>query len=107
MIGVHASTPDDRAAVVDGLRRWAVGVLSDQAAVELLANYRNGRFVRPGVAWVKPCVRPGWFWLDADALADYAATRTGDEQRILTLAARLVVDPWTSRRPTLGRRAAA
>ena len=56
---------------------------------------------------MKPCVRPGWFWLDADALADYAATRTGDEQRILTLAARLVVDPWTSRRPTLGRRAAA
>ena len=107
MIGVHASTPDERAAVVVGLRRWAVGVLSDQAAVELLASYRNGRFVRPGVVWVKPCVRPGWFSLDADALADYAATRTGDEQRILNLAARLVVDPWTSRRPTLGRGAAA
>ena len=49
---------------------------------------------------MKPCVRPGWFWLDADALADYAATRTGDEQRVVPPGA--VVDPWTSRRPDPG-----
>ena len=64
--------------------------------VELLTSYANGRHVRPGVAWVRPCARPGWYWLDADALADYAATRTGDERRVLALAARLVDgDPWT------------
>ena len=95
-----------RAARIAGLRRWSVGVLSDQAAVELLATYGNGWHLRPGVAWVKPCIRPGWYWLDADALADYAATRQGEEQRILTLAARLAQDPWTNRRPTISRRAA-
>jgi hypothetical protein len=44
--------------VVDGLRRWAQGSLTDQAAVELLTSYALGRHVRPGVAWVRPCV-PG------------------------------------------------
>jgi hypothetical protein len=76
--------------LVTGLRSWAEGSLADQAAVELLTSYGNGRHVRIGVAWVRPCARPGWYWLDADALADYAATRTGDEQRVLALAARLV-----------------
>lgn len=100
-------TTAERLAVLAGLRWWATGVLSDQAAVELLASYRNGRHICPGVAWVQPCIRPGWYWLDADALADFAATRQGDEQRVLTLAARLVTDPWTSRRRSPGRRAAA
>ena len=96
-----------RLAVVDGLRRWARGSLSDQAAVELLASYGNGRHVRPGVAWVRPCARPGWYWLDADALAEFAATRNGDEKRLLTLAARLVDgDPWTRRRVVNSGRAA-
>ena len=97
-----------RLAVIDGLRRWARGSLSDQAAVELLASYANGRHVRPGVAWVSPCARPGWYWLDADALASFAATRTGDERRVLALAARLVDgDPWTRRRVGNPGRAAA
>ena len=83
-----------RLAVVDGLRRWARGSLADQAAVELLISYANGRHVRPGVAWVRPCARPGWYWLDGDALAAYAATVTGEEQRLLTLAAVLLgADP--------------
>jgi hypothetical protein len=97
-----------RLAVVDGLRRWARGSLSDQAAVELLTSYSSGRHARPGVAWVRPCARPGWYWLDADALADYAATRNGDERRVLALAARLVNgDPWTRRRAVNPGRAAA
>jgi hypothetical protein len=88
-----------RLAVVDGLRRWARGSLSDQAAVELVTAYANGRHVKPGVAWLRPCAQPGWYWLDADALAEFAATRNGDERRVLALAARLVDgDPWTRRR---------
>ena len=88
-----------RLAVVDGLRRWAQGSVTDQAAVELLVSYALGRHVRPGVAWVRPCARPGWYWLDADALAACAGTRHGDERRVLALAARLVAgDPWTRRR---------
>jgi hypothetical protein len=104
--GIEAAR--DRIAVVDGLRRWARGSLTDQAAVELLTSYALGRHVRPGVAWVRPCARPGWFWLDADALANFAATRAGEEQRVLALAARLVDgDPWTRRRVVNPGRAAA
>ena len=94
-------------AVVDGLRRWARGSLADQAAVELLTSYAGGRHVRPGVAWVRPCARPGWYWLDADALASFAATRAGDERRVLALAAQLVDgDPWTRPRAVNSGRAA-
>jgi hypothetical protein len=97
-----------RLAVVDGLRRWAQGAITDVAAVELLTSYANGRHVRPGVAWIRPCARPGWYWLDADALAAFAATRTGDERRVLALAARLVDgDPWKRRRVVKPGRAAA
>ena len=83
-----------RAAVVTGLRRWAQGAPSDQAAVELLARCFSGRHVRPGVAWVRPCARPGWYWLDGDALAAHAERVTGEEHRVLTLAAVLLgADP--------------
>ena len=36
--------------LVAGLRSWAQGALTDQAAVELLVSCSNGRFVRPGCA---------------------------------------------------------
>jgi hypothetical protein len=93
-----------RLAVESGLRRWAQGALTDIAAVELRASTFGGRHVRPGVAWVRPCARPGWYWLDADALAAHAATlHDGQERRVLTLAAQLVDgDPWT-RRPAIRR----
>ena len=96
-----------RLRVVDGLRRWAHGSLSDVAAVELLTAYAGGRHLRPGVAWVRPCPRPGWYSQDADALATYAATRTGDERRVLALAALLISGhPWTRRRVVNPGRAA-
>ena len=85
-----AERAQQRTAVVTGLRRWAQGAPSDQAAVELLARCFSGRYVRPGVAWVRPCARPGWYWLDEDALAAYADTATGEERRVLTLAAVLL-----------------
>ena len=79
-----------RAAVVAGLRRWALGAPSDQAAVELLASWSGGCLIRPGATWVQRCRAAGFFSLDGDALAAHAATRTGDEQRVLRLAAALV-----------------
>jgi len=45
--------------VVAGLRSWAEGSLTDQAAVELLVSCSNGRFVRPGVAWIGPVPATG------------------------------------------------
>jgi hypothetical protein len=85
--------------LVAGLRNWAAGSLTDQAAVELLVSCSNGRFVRPGVAWIGLCPRPGWYWLDADALAMHAGTLAGSERRMLLLAAALAGgDPWIRRR---------
>ena len=100
--------------LIAGLRGWAEGSLSDQAAVELLVSCSSGRFVRPGCSWIRPCARPGWYWLDADALTAHADTLAGSERRMLLLAAALVGgDPWTRRRrkesrgPSASRRAAA
>ena len=86
------------AAVLQGLRWWAQGALPDQAAVELLARSSGGRLLRPGVPWVRPCRRPGWFWLDADALTAHAATRPDGPQRDVLLLAALLVDGETSTR---------
>ena len=96
-----------RAAVIDGLRWWAQGAPSDQAAVELLARCFGGRHVRPGLLWVRPCTRPGWYWLDEEALAAYAATVTGEERRELTLAAVLLCAESVARSEVGSRRAAA
>jgi hypothetical protein len=91
--------------LVAGLRNWAQGSLTDQAAVELLASCANGRYVRPGVAWIRPCPRRGWYWLDADTLTVHAEKLTGSERRTLLLAAALVGgDPWTRRRWNQSRR---
>ena len=89
--GIHtrAEAARLRWAVVAGLRRWAQGSLTDEAAVELLASYAGGRFARPGCAWIRPCVRPGWYWLDSDALAGHAERLAGSERRVLLLAADL------------------
>jgi hypothetical protein len=84
---------------VQGLRWWAQGALSDEAAVELLARSFRGRYLRSGVAWIRPCARPGWYSLDADALSNYAATQVGDERQVLALAARLVNGDVRTRRP--------
>jgi acetoin utilization deacetylase AcuC-like enzyme len=75
---------------LSGLRRWAEGSLTDQAAVELLASWSAGCFIRPGAAWVRPCRAAGYYALNGDALAAEAATRAGDERRVLRLAAALV-----------------
>ena len=94
--------------VLQGLRWWAQGDLSDQAAVELLAQSFGGRYLRPGSAWVRRCRRPGWYWLDADALADYAATCAADDREVLALAVRLLNGDQSPRlrRNVVGRAAA-
>ena len=86
------------AAVLQGLRWWAQGALSDQAAVELLARSSGGQLLRPGVPWVRPCRRIGWYWLDADALTAHAATLPDGPERHVLLLAALLVDGDTSTR---------
>lgn len=76
--------------VREGLRRWAQGSPADAAAVELLIRSYSGQYVRPSWPWVRPCRRPGWFWLDDDALARHARKVTGERHRVLPLAATLL-----------------
>ena len=96
-----------RWAVVAGLRHWAQGSLADKAAVELLVSSAGGRFARPGCAWIRPCVAPGWYWLDSDALAVHAERLAGSERRVLLLAADLVSGHRRTRTRVDSGRAAA
>jgi hypothetical protein len=82
--------------VATGLRLWAQGWPADAAAVELLIRSYSGQYVRQSWPWVQPCRRPGWYWLDGDALAAHARRVTGERRRILTLTATLLgSDPAT------------
>jgi hypothetical protein len=104
MGGSGLRTAQVRWEMVSGLRRWAEGSVTDQAAVELLASWSAGCLIRPGAAWVQPCRAAGFFSLDGDALAAHAATRAGDERRVLLLAAALLNGkPLPRRRVKAGR----
>ena len=76
--------------VVDGLRRWARGAYAEEAAVELLARPFGGRFASSGWRWVRACERPGWYWLDGEALLHETSALSGGERRLLAVAGALV-----------------
>ena len=79
-----------RAAVVDGLRRWARGAYAEEAAVELLVRAFGGRFASIRCRWVRECDRPGWFWLDGERLINDTGALSGGERRVLAVAGSLV-----------------
>ena len=79
-----------RAAVIDGLRRWARGAYAEEAAVELLARAFGGRFASTRYRWVRECDRPGWFWLDGERLINDTGALSGGERRVLAVAGSLV-----------------
>lgn len=93
--------------VISGLRRWASGSLAHEAAVELLVSWAGGRFIRSGRAWIRPCDRPGWYWLDGDALRAYAPRLAESDRRVLFLAAELLAGSRRTRRRVESGRAAA
>ena len=88
------------AHVLSGLRRWAAGSASDLAAVELLALVADGRLLRASAPWVRPCVRPGWFWLDPGPLAQLPSRLPRRDRQPVALAVALLGDP----RPVRSRR---
>ena len=77
-------------ATADGLRAWAHGTYAGEAGVELLIRSFGGRFAEQGCPWVRPCRRPGWFWVDAEAIAEQAGGLSGGERRVLVVVAALV-----------------
>jgi len=69
----------------DQLRAWARGSYGLEAATELLLRYRGGRFARPGWPWIKDTdARP---WVDFAAVPEGAGALSGDERRVLLIAA--------------------
>lgn len=67
-----------RPVVVAGLRRWAQGAVTDEAAVELLIRCLAPSYTRPSSAWLRPCRRAGWFWLDASQLQPFVVLHLGN-----------------------------
>jgi hypothetical protein len=70
--------------VAAGLRRWAEGGAIDEVAVELLIGL-GARFTDPRCPWIRPCRRPGWYWLTPDPLSGFTGRLTVHERRVLTL----------------------
>ena len=83
-------TETSQTAVVDGLRRWARGAYAEEAAVELLVRAFGGRFASIRFRWVRPCDRPGWYWLDGQRLIDGTGALSGGERRVLAIAGSLI-----------------
>lgn len=77
-----------------GLRAWALGCRADEAAVELLARLSvDGWCVSPLRSWVRPCPRPGWYWLDGHQLTAQLGALPVRDQPIAALAALLTGSP--------------
>lgn len=88
-----------RDAIKDSLRAWARGVVSTEAAVELLVNALNGRLLSG--PWVRaeteiPAGRPPsrswrrrWYWFDTKLAATESGYLSGGERRVLAIAASL------------------
>lgn len=66
------------------------GSYAEEAAVELLAHAFGGRFNATRYGWLRACGRPGWYWLDGEALVNSVDGVSGGERRLLTVAGALV-----------------
>ena len=75
--------------VLVGLRRWARGSVTDEAAVELLASL-GGRFSSTARPWVRDCIRTGWYWLDPDPFGSYTSRLTPHQQHVIDLIVALL-----------------
>ena len=51
----------------------------------------DGRFADRDWPWIRACDRPGWFWVDADAILTFTpGLCPGGERRVLALVAALI-----------------
>lgn len=88
-----------RWVVMAGLRAWAADSVHDEAAVELLATL-DGRFTSTARPWIRPCQRPGWYWLDPEALTGYVGRLTPHQERVLALVGALLTGHLRVQRAT-------
>lgn len=75
--------------VVAGLRAWADGAATDEAAVELVIGL-GARFTHPRCQWIRRCPRAGWHWLDPEPLSRFTGRLTEHERRVLALVVTLL-----------------
>lgn len=72
-----------------GLRRWARGLLTVEAATELLIRSCGGRFARPGQPWIRTD-RGGAVWVEWRSITEESTgALSGGERRMLLTAASL------------------
>ena len=80
--------------VHETLRRWAKGLYSLEAGVELLIRASDGRFADSGQPWVQQGDVPGRWWIDVDQMIDDNFNAlSGGEVRLLRVAASLLDGP--------------
>jgi hypothetical protein len=70
-----------------GLRSWAKGIYTVEAATELLIRAFGGRFARPGEPWIGMGSR--WPYVDFEAIEENLEGLSGGERRFLLLVASL------------------
>ena len=70
-----------------GLRSWAKGTYTTEAATELLIRAYEGRFARPGQPWIGMGSR--WPYVDFEAIEENLEGLSGGERRFMLLVASL------------------
>lgn len=80
-------------AITEGLRQWARGLYTTEAAAELIIRALHGKLLHG--EWIKP--RPGGYWFDATTAVAAGAGDylSGGEHRLLRIAASLASDDVT------------
>jgi len=71
----------------DQLRAWAKGMLTYEAATEMLIRGFNGRFAGRGNAWVR--MDDGKPWINFESIPENIDALSGGERRFLRIAASL------------------
>lgn len=71
----------------DQLRAWAKGMLTYEAATELLIRGFDGRFAGRGKPWV--IVEDGKPWINFESIPEHVGALSGGERRYLRIAASL------------------
>lgn len=74
--------------LADRLRAWAKGIYSVEAGVELLI--RQGKAVYAGAPWINDSGDRAW--LDVESLLAETGAWSGDEKRLVAIAASLIGD---------------
>lgn len=69
----------------NGLREWARGDHTLEAAAELLIRAHRGRFAQEGLPWIRMDYDSGQFWINAAAIDEHNGAYSSGERRLLSI----------------------